>query len=232
MFARRHLLTDWSDDEPTPSSLPPPPPRVTAPVAAPPAAAAAAPAAAPAKSAPQENALVLFLPVQVFANNAMTPIMAGAAIVEDRPNRQHILMFYDDAKRTILLHPLKAGNGLSVDVVPGTTTCLLVDPQRSWKVVFRSKADSFRFLALYCVCNSLAAAQGGPAATVRFDLVRVDKKKKSPKPEHYAELRFQLWGVTADSLGQWAPEFDYGALLTRVHYVDLFFSSINQIMCI
>ena len=210
---------DWSDDDTAAPALPPPPPRAVlavttpappapTPLAAAATATAAAPAAAAAAAAPASN-LVLFLPVQVYASNAMTPIMAGAAILDDRPNHQHLLMFYDDAKRTILLHPLKAGNGVQLDVVPGQTACMLVDAQRSWKVVFRSKSDQFRFVALFCVCNGLAAAGGGPVPTVKFDLVRVDKKKKSPKPEHYAELRYHLWAVHADQLAQWAPEADF-----------------------
>ena len=51
------------------------------------------------------------------------------------------------------LQVLKAGNGLTLDMVPGTSQILLIDPQRSWKLVFRTSQDSFRFLAIYCACN-------------------------------------------------------------------------------
>ncbi len=54
---------------------------------------------------------------------------------------------------SFFLQVLKAGNGLSLDMVPGTSQILLIDPQRSWKLVFRSSQDSFRFLAIYCACN-------------------------------------------------------------------------------
>jgi hypothetical protein len=94
---------EWSDDDAPASSgmLPPPPPlRAAIPPAPPARTVAAATAAAPA-AAPIVSSLLLFTPVQLVAAGAMVPMMAGAALVDDRPNRQFIVMFYDDAKRTI-----------------------------------------------------------------------------------------------------------------------------------
>jgi hypothetical protein len=53
----------------------------------------------------------------------MTPMLAGAAIVDDRANKQFLLMFYDDSKRTIAAH-VRTRAWLSLHCVRPDCDCL------------------------------------------------------------------------------------------------------------
>jgi hypothetical protein len=155
--------------------------------------------------------------VQLFLGGSVQPMMAGAAIVDDRPNRQYICMFYDEAKRVIFAQPLKGTAAVALDTIAGAPTqCMLLETQpsgavRTWRLAFRTPADAFGFVSMFCVANGLgaaAAAQQPLVSTVRFDARKVDKKQKSCKPEHYALVRYRWWQLDADALDKFRPEFD------------------------
>jgi hypothetical protein len=64
----------------------------------------AAPAPAPAATSQATSALLVFVPVQLFASGSVQPMVAGASIIEDKHNKQFVCMFYDDRKTAIFAH--------------------------------------------------------------------------------------------------------------------------------